>query len=209
MTWWQSEQWGEAAWAELWGCVLRTAQSLLLGSYRAEGSRPTSCIWSCWLSSAAVCFSFADVCSSCTSAAHHVQKLYYFFFYLWAAVRCRNPSGEREQDGLGFGRVVVTTGKTCRDRITGGEQRVQRALGCKGTPCFPVLRSSGCVSAGPDCARSPAVGQHLPGMAAITANEFQVFTLSCLSGGAAQHCPAAYAGQTPKLFAGLLRGAAS
>lgn len=118
-------------------------------------------------------------------------------------MRCRNPSGERERDGLGFGRVVVTTGKTCRDRITGGEQRVQRALGCKGTPCFPVLRSSGCVSAGPDCARSPAVGQHLPGMAAITANEFQVFALSCLSGGAAQRCPAAYAGQTPKLFAGL------
>lgn len=124
-------------------------------------------------------------------------------------MRCRTPSGEWEQDGLGFGRVVVTTGKTCRDRMTGGEQHVQRALGCKGTPCFPVLHNSGCISAEPDCARSPAVGQRLPGMAAITANEFQVFALSWISGGAAQHCLAAYVGQTPNLFASLELEAAS
>lgn len=83
--------------------MLQTAHSFLLGSYRAESSRPKFYVWPCWLSSAALCFSFADVCSSFTSAAHHVQKLCYFFSVseqLWDA-ELQVGSGNRTAWALG------------------------------------------------------------------------------------------------------------
>lgn len=78
---------------------------------------------------------------------------------------------------------------------------MRRALGCKGTPCFPVLHDCGRISAQPDCASSPAVGHHLSGMAAITANEFQVFALCWLRGGGcpAPSCSKHWAGTKPLL----------